>query len=111
MATKKVQVVALVDPDIKTGLDMLRMISQESRARVLEDVIAPAVWVALTDERPAVERIEALAKRAGMSVPEYVAAYAEAYKRESYGPGLDALYKDDRAVTGKKTKPPAIKAA
>ena len=113
MAGRKVQIVALVDPEIKTGLDALRMISTASRARELETVLAPAIREALNEspERAGdVVRIHRLAERAQMSFEDYVAAYAKAYSRDTYGPGLDALEADDRAVTGQKEKPAPLAA-
>lgn len=99
----KEQVVLLVDSEIVTALDTLRIIAATSRARVTEPLLSEAVREAL--KAPGtygdVQRVHALAERAGMSVAEYVAAYARAYSRLTYGPGLDALEADDREVTGK----------
>lgn len=112
MAGRKVQIVALVDPEIRTGLDTLRMISTASRARELENVLADALENALIEAgyQGSISRVEKLAQRAEMSVEDYVAAYAKAYARDTFGPGLDALEKDDRAVTGQKKKPAPIAA-
>lgn len=128
----KVQIVLLVDQEIATALDTLRIIDATSRARVTEPLLAEAAPAALKPEIPtlgdeptpaeveaysaATERVEgvrrvvALAERAGLTVAEYVAAYAKAYAKSTYGPGLDALEQDDREVTGKKAKPRPIAA-
>lgn len=99
MAGKKEQLVALVDAGVKDGTDVLRIITRGSRARVIEDLLAPAVDLALAERAADVKRVEALAKRAGVAVQDYVTAYAKAYARDTYGPGLAALEKDDRLVT------------
>jgi len=99
MAGKKEQLVALVDAGVKDGADVLRIITRGSRARVIEDLLAPAVEAALSEQAGEVARVEALAARAGVDVQEYVTAYAKAYARDTYGPGLAALEKDDRLVT------------
>lgn len=109
----KEQVVLLVDSEIVTALDTLRIIAATSRARVTEPLLAEAVRKELAQPGEAadgVKRIKALAERAGMSVAEYVAAYARAYSRLTYGPGLEALEADDREVTGKRVKPAPIAA-
>lgn len=99
MAGKKEQLVALVDAGVKDGADMLRIITRGSRARVIEDLLAPAVATALEAQAAEVARVEALAERAGVDIGAYVTAYARAYARDTYGPGLTALEKDDRLVT------------
>lgn len=99
MAGKKEQLVALVDAGVKDGADMLRIITRGSRARVIEDLLAPAVDSALAAQASEVARVEALAERAGVDIGAYVTAYARAYARDTYGPGLAALEKDDRLVT------------
>lgn len=106
----KEQVVLLVDSEIVTALDTLRIIAATSRARVTEPLLNEAVRKALALTPSQKHRVHALAERAGMSVAEYVAAYARAYSRLTYGPGLEALEADDREVTGKKAKPAPIAA-
>lgn len=108
----KEQVVLLVDSEIVTALDTLRIIAATSRARVTEPLLSEAVKTELThlSHRGEVQRVHRLAERAGMSVAEYVAAYARAYSRLTYGPGLEALEADDREVTGKRVKPAPIAA-
>lgn len=108
----KEQVVLLVDREIVTALDTLRIIAATSRARVTEPLLSDAVKAAFAEAagRGEIVRVIKLAERAGMSVAEYVAAYARAYSRLTYGPGLDALEADDREVTGKKAKPAPIAA-
>lgn len=106
----KEQVVLLVDSEIVTALDTLRIIAATSRARVTEPLLSDAVRKALALTPNQTRRVHALAERAGMSVAEYVAAYARAYSRLTYGPGLEALEADDREVTGKKAKPAPVAA-
>jgi hypothetical protein len=96
---KKVQIVALVEPDVRVGLDTLRMIQAASRARVMESVLAPAVRAQLEEVSADVKRVEKLAKRARMTVEQYTAAYAEAFSGVTYPPGLAALEQDDSMVT------------
>lgn len=98
MAGKKKQVVALIDPELLTALDTLRIITRESRARVLEDVIRPAVNSALGRRNKAVTRVEILAEKAGVELEQYVKAYAKALSSGAYGPGLEALEADDSRV-------------
>lgn len=98
MAGKKEQVVALIDPELLTQLDILRIITRDSRARVLEDVLRDALGAAVRAERKEERRVRALAKAAGLTLEEYVTAYAKAHSRGGYGPGLDALETDDRVV-------------
>lgn len=105
---KKEQIIALVDGDVKVGLDTLRMIGGQSRSRTLEDMIEPAVAAALAAQPELVERAQALADRAGLSLTEYVEAYARAFKGSTYPADLVALEKDDRMVTGKRAKPAPI---
>ncbi len=90
---KKDQIVALVDPDVRVNLDVLRIITRESRARVLEDLVKPALAerMSSTAVRRDVKRIRVLAANAGISFEEYVARYADTYSRQTYGPGIDAL--------------------
>lgn len=97
----KEQVVALVDGHIVTRLDTLRLIDGTSRARVLEPMLADAVDARLAELEKEVKRVEKLAKRAGMTLERYVEAYARAYSRKTYGPGLAELEKDDSIVTGR----------
>lgn len=109
----KEQVVLLVDSEVVTALDTLRIIAATSRARVTEPLLSDAVREALNSSPERVGevlRVHRLAERAGMSVAEYVAAYARAYSRLTYGPGLEALEADDREVTGARTKPRPIAA-
>lgn len=106
----KEQVVLLVDSEIVTALDTLRIIAATSRARVTEPLLSYAVREALELNTSGTSRVERLAERAGMSVADYVAAYAKAYSRLTYGPGLEALEADDREVTGKRVKPAPIAA-
>ncbi len=110
MAGKKKQVVALIDPELLTALDTLRIITRESRARVLEKVLDKALWEETERHVGGEERVAALAERAGLSVEQYVEAYAAAFSSGAYGPGLDALEADDRMVTGKRAKPAPISA-
>lgn len=90
---RKAQVVALIDADLRTSIDALRIITKDSRARVMEDLLREAVAAHLGS--PAVnkdiKRIHRLARQAGVSFAEYVSAYAQHFARDTYGPGLDAL--------------------
>lgn len=108
---RKEQIVVLVEPAVKHGLDGLRIIRSTSRARVIEDLLDKAVSAALAQEKRGCERIAALADRAGMSWDEYVSAYAAVYQRLTYAPSLADLEMDDRAVTGQQKRPVPIKYA
>lgn len=107
MARKREQVVALIPPGQKTHLDALRIITEQSRAQVLEEVCAIALPILAERHAAGFDRISALAARAGMSFDAYVGAYAETFARYS-DVGLEALEIDDRKVTGKRTKPEPI---
>ncbi len=109
MSRRKEQIVVLAEPAVKYGLDGLRMIRNTSRARVIEDLLGRAVRDALAGESQGVQRIHALAKRAGMSWNAYVSAYAAVYQRLTYAPSLADLEADDRAVTGQRQRPVPIK--
>ncbi len=92
----KAQMVLLVDQALIDRADALRIVmnaGKESggmnRARVLEAAI---------DLRPLEEqnvdkllRLEALAHRAGMTLTQYVRAYAERHQRKTYAPTLEDL--------------------
>lgn len=98
MAGKKEQVVALIDPELLTQLDILRIITRDSRARVLEEVLRPALEQAVQARRKDERRVRKLAKAADLTLEQYVAAYAAAHSRGGYGPGLDALELDDTVI-------------
>lgn len=115
MAGKKVQVVILAEEDVRQRLDALRIVRGESRARVAEYALTHGGINALeAGHVRELARLQRLAERARMPWRAYVDAYAEAFSRQTYGPGLDALEEDDSAVTGikptRKVKPvPAAK--
>lgn len=111
MVRRKAQIVILVDPDIRDQLDMLRIIDNTSRARVIEPMLKDSIANALAMHPARVAQLHALAKRADMTVEKYVQAYAAAYMRMTYSPTLADLEKDDRAITGRKRKPASADAA
>lgn len=91
---KKVQIVALIEPELRANIDALRIISEESRARVLEALLAAAVERELLDPETArgLDRVRELADRAGLTFEAYTAAYAAEYAQAGRtAPGLDAL--------------------
>ncbi len=90
---KKSQIVALVDPAVRTQLDTLRIVTQSSRARVIEDLLDEALAARLKvgGVKRDIARVRALAAAAGQTLEDYVAAYAVANARETYGPSLDEL--------------------
>lgn len=111
MPEKKRQVVLLVEPAIAVNADALRIITRESRARVLEKGLAHAIDIQVRQEADGMRRVGNLAERAGVDVAEYVAAYSVAYARATYGPGLDALEQDDSHIRKLIKKRKAARAA
>ncbi len=101
---KKVQIVIMAEPDTASRLDVLRIATQKSRARVAEEaLLARGGLPGMERAHPYdIARVHALAERAGMTWREYAAAYAKAYQSVTFGPGLEALEADDSAVTGFK---------
>lgn len=97
---RKTQIVALVEPTTRTQLDMTRIFTKSSRARVLEDLILPALerLAAEARENGDMKRLEKLAGKAGVSVAQYVGAYASAYRGTPYGAGLEELEASDLLV-------------
>lgn len=98
MPEKREQIVLLVEPAIKADADALRIVTQESRARVLEDGLRAALDIRVRQEADGMRRVGNLAERAGVSRDEYVKAYSIFYARATYGPGLDALEQDDSHI-------------
>lgn len=95
MPEKREQIVLLVEPAIKADADALRIVTKESRARVLEDGLRAALDIRVRQEADGMRRVGNLAERAGVSRDEYVKAYSIFYARATYGPGLEALEEDD----------------
>lgn len=103
---RKRQIVALIDADLADRYEILRVARSASRARVIEEALRRDIDAAERGVAPEIDRVRALAERAGMTPAEYAAAYAKAYSGLSAAlPSLVALAVDDRAVTGKKAKP------
>jgi hypothetical protein len=103
---RKAQVVALIDPDLKDRIEILRVAVEASRARVIEEALAEALDGMERRHFFEIQKVEKLAERAGMTPGEYAAAYAKVYAGLSATlPTLAELEADDRAVTGQKRKP------
>lgn len=89
---RKVQFAVQVDEDVRNRLDALRIVIQTSRARVGE-----MAWQVggLKDlekrHREGLDRLEALASRANMTLTQYVQDYARKHQRKTYGPSLAEL--------------------
>jgi hypothetical protein len=94
----KVQYMGLVEDETMHGLDSLRIVTGESRARVSEKLIVRALKSTRREYADQLARLDGLAARAGVSVQEYVKAYARAHARSTYGATLNDLEEDDSAV-------------
>ncbi len=94
----RVQFMALVEQDVMTDLDTIRLVTKASRASVAREVIRPELERLKVTHAMGIDRLDKLADRAGATRAEYVRAYATVYARKPYGVGLDALESDDRAV-------------
>jgi hypothetical protein len=94
----RVQFMALVEQDVMTDLDTIRLVSQASRASVARQVIRPELERLKVTYAMQITRLDKLAKRAKATRAEYVSAYAKVFARSTYGVGLDALEEDDKAI-------------
>jgi hypothetical protein len=94
----KVQYMGLVEESTMHDLDSLRIVTGESRARVSEKLIKDSLRRARREHADSLARLDGLAARAGVSVQEYVKAYARAHARSTYGATLADLEHDDTAV-------------
>jgi hypothetical protein len=94
----KVQYMGLVEDSTMHDLDSLRIVTGISRARVSEELLVDALRRAKRSHANSLARLDGLAARAGVSVQEYVKAYARAHARSTYGASLDLLEQDDSAV-------------
>ncbi len=109
MTERKTQILVSTDEETRSRLDALRIVTKVSRARVADEA-----WrgngIKGIERKHADElrKVEALAARAGVSVVEYTARYARAFSNVTYGPGIEALNADDRAVTGARKVPALI---
>jgi hypothetical protein len=94
----KVQYMGLVEQETMHGLDSLRIVTGKSRARISEELIVAELKRARRAHADELARLDGLAARAGVSVQDYVTAYARAHARSTYGATLADLEKDDTAV-------------
>lgn len=94
----KAQFMGLVEKSTMHDLDVLRIITGRSRARVSEDLMVEQLRKAKRVHADGIARLDKLAAAAGVSVQEYVKAYARAFARSTYGIGLEQLEQDDSAV-------------
>lgn len=96
---KKVQIVALVEPDTAGRLNLLRLAMGESRARVIDIALTGGGLGRLEEACLAdIKRVEKLARAAGVTPYAYADAYRIAYGRETYPLALDGLETDDSGV-------------
>jgi hypothetical protein len=94
----KAQFMGLVEQGTMHDLDVLRIVTGKSRARVSEELMVAQLRKVKREHAEDIGRLEKLAAAAGVSVQEYVKAYARAHARSTYGAGLDELEKDDSSV-------------
>jgi hypothetical protein len=104
----KVQFMGLVEEDTMHALDSLRIVTGKSRARISEELMVAELKRARRAYAEDLVRLDILAQRAGVSVQDYVKAYARAHARSTYGATLNDLESDDSAVRSMLT---AIRAA
>jgi hypothetical protein len=97
MGAKK-QFMSLVEAETLHWIDSLRIVTGKSRARVSEELQQDALRRFRRQHAEALARLEKLAAAAGVTVQDYVEAYARAHARSTYGAGLEALEEDDSAV-------------
>lgn len=94
----KAQFMSLVEASTLHDIDALRIVTGKSRARVSEELQLEALKRVRRQYADQLARLDKLAGRAGVSVQEYVKAYARAHSRSTYGAGLEQLEADDSAV-------------
>lgn len=104
-----VQVVLLVDPETKSGLDQLRIVLGKSRASVGRDVLAAAVKAALEQEAERVARLAVVASGYGKTLAEFAEQYAKENSAKTYGPKLEEL--EEKAGRAKARRDQRAKAA
>jgi len=101
----KAQFMGLVEQDTMHDLDVLRIVTGRSRARVSEDLMVEQLRKAKRAYADDIKRLEQLAAAAGVSVQDYVKAYARVHARSTYGASLTALETDDSAVRAALQQP------
>lgn len=88
----KVQFVMNADPDTLARLDALRIVLGESRARAGEKGWLEGGLKGLERQmHPRLARLYAVAEARGLTWQEFVAEYAAANSRKTYGPTLEDL--------------------
>lgn len=100
----KAQFMGLVEQTTMHRLDALRIVTGKSRARVSEELMVSALKRTEKEHGEELGRLDKLAAAAGVTVQEYVKAYARAYARSTYGIGLEQLEHDDSSVRSMLTQ-------
>ncbi len=97
---RKEQLVALVSREVRDRVNILRMAMNTSRGRTIEAALLDGLPRLEAVYLPEIDRVHALASRAGVTTAAYAAAYAYVYRNETYAPSVDDLEDEDTGNDG-----------
>lgn len=96
---RKEQIVALVEIDTRDRLNILRLATGESRARVIDIALTGHGLGRLEENHmPELKRIQRLSDEAEVTPAAYALAYTQAFHGQTYPPDLGSLEYDDTEV-------------